>query len=227
MIFLFPGQGSQHVGMGRRLYERQPSFRHWFDRCAELLRPHIGVDLREALFAEKEESQEAAQRLEQTRLAQPALFAVEVALAKVLMEWGIRPAAMIGHSLGEYVAAYLAGVFSLEDALRLVAVRGELMQSMPGGVMLSVLLPAEEAVSWLGAGLSVAAVNAPDMCVISGQCEDMEALQQRLGEAGVGCRQLHTSHAFHSPSMDPSCRCSSMRWQRQAWVLLRSSTFQT
>jgi amino acid adenylation domain-containing protein/non-ribosomal peptide synthase protein (TIGR01720 family) len=206
VFFLFPGQGSQHPGMGAELYRSEPVFREEVDRCAKLLRPRLGLDLRQVLYPEGdpegEDPQRAAERLRQTALAQPALFVVEYALARLWMSWGVRPEAMLGHSVGEYVAACLAGVFSLEDALRLVAERGRLMQEMAGGSMLAVSLPEAEVRPLLG-GLSLAAVNGPSMCVVSGEPGEVEDLAARLGERGVQVRRLHTSHAFHSAAMDP------------------------
>jgi hypothetical protein len=150
VAFLFPGQGAQYVDMGKELYESEPTFRKYTDQCAGLLLPHLGLDLREVLYPEAAQSESAAWQLEQTWLTQPALFAVEYALAQVWLEWGVQPQAMIGHSLGEYVAACLAGVFSLEDALTLVAARGRLMQAQPGGAMLAVGLSEAAAREWLG-----------------------------------------------------------------------------
>src|SRR5207237_6823027 len=138
VVFLFPGQGSQHTGMGRGLYESEEVFRRELDTCAEILRPRIGCDLHDLLCPPEDGREDAGRALRETRLAQPALFAVEYSLARLWMSWGVAPWAMIGHSLGEYVAACLAGVFSLEDALDLVAARGELLQALPPGAMLSV-----------------------------------------------------------------------------------------
>ena len=143
------------------------------------------------------------EKLNQTYMTQPALFVIEYALAKLWMEWGIKPQAMIGHSIGEYVAACLAGVFSLEDALGLVAARGRLMQSMPGGSMLSVGLAEDVVISLLGAELSLAAVNGPGMCVVAGLVEAVDQLERQLTDQGVACQRLPTSHAFHSAMMEP------------------------
>ncbi|HEY7771271.1 type I polyketide synthase [Longimicrobium sp.] len=196
-VFLFPGQGAQYAGMARGLYEREPVFRQELDRCAELLRPHLGLDLREAIFSDD------ADRLTQTALTQPALFAVEYALAKQWMAWGIVPESMVGHSVGEYVAACLAGVFSLEDALALVAERGRLMQSLPPGSMLAIPLPAAEVEPALGGSISIATINAPDRCVVSGPGDEIARLEAELAARGIQAKRVETSHAFHSPMMDP------------------------
>ncbi|HSK75390.1 MAG TPA: amino acid adenylation domain-containing protein, partial [Thermoanaerobaculia bacterium] len=205
VAFLFPGQGAQHPGMGRELYDEEPVFRSEIDASAGRLLPLLGRDLRELLFPEPERREEAARELRQTRFAQPALFAVELALARLWISWGIRPDALIGHSVGEYVAACLAGVLSPEDALALVAARGELMQGLPPGAMLSVELPEGEALAEIAAAprLSLAAVNGPGQCVVSGPAEAIGALAARLAERGVPSRSLHTSHAFHSEMMEP------------------------
>ncbi|QSQ25694.1 type I polyketide synthase [Pyxidicoccus parkwayensis] len=203
VVFLFPGQGSQYVDMARGLHAHERVFREQVDRCAQLLRPHLGLDLRDVLYPRAEKREEAQHALEQTRLAQPALFTVEYALAKQWESWGLKPEACLGHSLGEYVAACLAGVFSLEDALALVARRGALMQSLPPGAMLSAALSETDLAPLLGADLSIAAVNAPGWCVVSGPETAVEALRATLDARGIRCRRLHTSHAFHSAMMDP------------------------
>ncbi|HEX5758509.1 MAG TPA: acyltransferase domain-containing protein, partial [Thermoanaerobaculia bacterium] len=207
VAFLLPGQGAQHPGMGAELYAAEPVFRAALDRCCELLRPELGLDLRALLHPPAAADREAAaRRLEQTAIAQPALFAVEVALAELWSSWGVRPQAMLGHSLGEYVAAYLAGVFSLEDGLRLMAARGRIMQALPAGAMLGVPLDEEEVQEFLGGQdeLSLAAVNAPSACVVSGPAERVAALEAALARRGVEARRLRTSHAFHSRMMEPA-----------------------
>lgn len=202
-VFLFPGQGAQYPGMGRELYDDEPAFRENVDRCCEILRPLLGLDLRRTLFPHPEEMAEAGRHLEQTALAQPALFVIEHSLARLWMDRGVRPRAMLGHSLGEYVAACLAGVFSLEDALALVAERGRLMQALPAGAMLAVPLPEEEVLPLLGPELSLAAVNGPARAVVSGPEEAVAALEAELARRGAAGRRLHTSHAFHSGMMEP------------------------
>ncbi len=204
VAFLFPGQGSQHVGMGRALYDAEPVFRAEVDRCAALLVPHLGgKDLRDVLYPKAGTPEENERTLARTELTQPALFVLEYATARLWMSWGVKPAAMLGHSIGEYVAACLAGVFSLEHALQLVAARGRLMQSLPSGAMLAVPLSEDEVRPYLGTELSLAAVNSPMQCVVSGPHEAVERVRRLLEEAGVRSHVLATSHAFHSSMMDP------------------------
>ncbi|MBW4609141.1 MAG: acyltransferase domain-containing protein [Hassallia sp. WJT32-NPBG1] len=198
VVFMFPGQGSQYADMGRELYENQPIFREQVDYCAELLKPHLGLDLRSVLYPNATPTPE----LTQTAIAQPALFVIEYALAQLWMSWGVHPEAMIGHSIGEYVAATLAGVFTLEDALAAIATRARLMQQLPQGAMLSVRLGESEVQSLLGAELSLAGSNTPSACIVSGATEAIDKLEQELQQKGIGCRRLHTSHAFHSQMMD-------------------------
>ncbi|ARU63631.1 hypothetical protein CBW65_23395 [Tumebacillus avium] len=203
VVFLFPGQGAQYVNMGLELYREEPVFREQIDFCADALRSAIGVDLREVLYPAADKAEEASELLRQTYITQPALFVIEYALAKLWMELGVQPDAMLGHSIGEYVAAVLAGVMSLEDALKLVAVRGKLMQSLPAGTMLAVPLAEADVLPLLGEGLSLAAVNGPQACVVAGTFAAMEVLEQKLQAQEVECRRLVTSHAFHSAMMDP------------------------
>ncbi len=208
IVYLFSGQGSQYPGMGRDLYESEEVFRAAVDRCAEALRGRLGgpegkeLDLRDLLFPGEADG-EAAARLDRTAFTQPALFAVEYALAEVWTSWGIAPRAMIGHSIGEYAAACRAGVFSLADALSVVAERGRLMQALPPGSMLAVPLSAAELEGMLEGPVSLAAVNAPERSVVSGPPDAIDRLAARLAERSVPCRPLHTSHAFHSPMMEP------------------------
>jgi acyl transferase domain-containing protein len=201
VVFMFPGQGSQYVNMARGLYQDEPSFREELDACAELLREPLGCDIRELLFP-AEPSPEASERLTRTSIAQSALFVIEYSLARLLMSWGVTPAAMIGHSLGELVAACLAGVFTLEDALRLVALRGQLMEQMPHGTMAAVPLAADRVMRELEPELSLAAANSPMLSVISGTPEAVDRFVAARSREGVECRRLHTSHAFHSALME-------------------------
>jgi len=203
VAFMFTGQGSQYVNMALELYQIESIFREQVDHCAELLIPYLGLDLRDVLYPREAQAAEATEKLNQTFISQPALFVIDYALARLWMEWGVLPQTMIGHSIGEYVAACLAGVFSLQEALSLAAARGLLMQELPGGAMLAVPLPENEVGPLLGRELYLAAINAPTRCVVSGPSEAVDRLERRLTEQGVSCRRLHTSHAFHSALMDP------------------------
>jgi amino acid adenylation domain-containing protein len=203
VVFMFPGQGAQYANMSLELYQTELEFQEQIDRCCELLKSHLSCDLRDILYPRNEEVESASQRLKQTLVAQPALFVIEYALAKLIMSWGVIPAALVGHSIGEYVAACLAGVFSLEDALALVAARGRLMQDLPAGSMLAVSVSEEEIAPLLNERLSLAAVNSPSLCVVSGETEAVKVLEGELSNKDVACRLLHTSHAFHSRMMDP------------------------
>lgn len=219
LCFLFPGQGAQYAGMGKQLYATEAVFRDIVDQCAEILKKHLSRDIRELLFPAEKQVAKANEQLDQTAFTQPALFTIEYALAKLLMAWGLKPDAMLGHSIGEYVAACLADVLSLEDALVLVAARGQLMQEMPKGSMVGVLLPQEEIsqileeVSRLLTNvenlmprkklLSLAAINSPSTCVVSGPTTAIGLLERTLETKGVPFSPLRTSHAFHSAMMDP------------------------
>ena len=200
VALMFPGQGSQYAGMGAELYRAEPVFRETVDQCAELLRGELGLDIRDVMFATGDEAQE---RLVQTAMAQPALFVVEYALAQLWQSWGVVPSAMIGHSIGEYVAAAVAQVLTLPDALRVVAARGRLMQAMPAGTMLAVQIAEAECREMLPDGLSVAAVNGPGSCVVAGPAGAVEEFAQSLAQADIASRPLRASHAFHSAMMEP------------------------
>lgn len=201
LVFMFPGQGSQYPQMARELYAGEPVYRRAVDLCCEILKPRLDLDLRSQLYPSNGGAD--PERLSTTLLAQPAIFTVEYALAQLLASWGLRPAAMIGHSVGEFAAACLAGVFSLEDALSLVATRGRMMQDLPGGAMLAVRLPDAEITALARSGVSVAAINAPGMSVLAGPFDAVEALEAELARREVTHRRLQTSHAFHSSMIDP------------------------
>jgi acyl transferase domain-containing protein len=253
IAFMFPGQGAQHPQMAAGLYQSEAIFRMWVDRCATLLKPLLGLDVREIIFGGSGTStidesgrgtiyraldpsdtgtiyraldpsdtgtiyraptndtssassfvlRPSSALLDQTQYAQPALFVIEYALAQLWMEWGVRPAALIGHSLGEYVAACLAGVFLLEDALALVTTRGRLMQELPPGAMLNVSLAEDKLRPRLGPQMALAAVNGPEQCVVSGPAGAIEILQQQLADQGIAHRRLAATRAFHSQMMDP------------------------
>ena len=204
VAFMFPGQAAQRVSMGSGLYLAEKRFRETVNFCSTFLASRLGLDLRRLLFPEPSNTPSARTQLKQTSCAQPALFTLEYALAQLWLDWGVRPEAMIGHSIGEYVAACLAGVFTLEEALGLVAARGRLMQGLPRGSMLAVRLGEEAIAPLLGQDLSLAAANGPSLCVIAGPAEAIEVLQQQLTGQGIGSRLLETSHAFHSRMMDPA-----------------------
>lgn len=203
VVFLFPGQGSQYSGMTRELYASEEVFRNIVDHCCRLLESSWGLDLRTYLFPQSMQAPTSTDLLEQTAFAQPALFVIEYALARLWMSWGIKPQVLLGHSIGEYVAACLAEVFSLEDALSLVAMRGKLIQQLPAGQMLSVALSYSDLQNMMPADLDIAAVNSSSWCVVSGPAERVQVFHTRLLADGVETRLLHTSHAFHSAMMEP------------------------
>jgi acyl transferase domain-containing protein/thioesterase domain-containing protein/acyl carrier protein/protein-L-isoaspartate O-methyltransferase len=210
VVFMFSGQGAQYVNMGLELYQTESVFREQVDRCAEFLKPLMGLDLRNVLYPTIQippnpplETPTARGDLKQTTITQPALFVIEYALAQLWISWGIQPKAMIGHSIGEYVAACLAGVFTLEEALTLVAARGQLMQSIPPGTMLAVPLSEDEIRPLLPENIDLSAINIPSQCVVSGTIEVVEQFANKMAKQGLECQRLQTSHAFHSEMMSP------------------------
>jgi len=221
VAFLFPGLGDHYPNMARGLYEAEPVFRAEVDRCAEILRPLLGMDVRELLFPGeapsdaapsggfdlkrmlgRDEPDAAAGELDRTELAQPAVFVIDYALAKLWMSFGIVPAAVIGHSLGEYAAACIAGILTLEDALALVADRARIIQALPGGAMLAVSLSADEVAPWLSNDVALAAVNAPGLTVLAGPEAAIEDVRVALEEDGRVARRLPTTHAFAAGRLD-------------------------
>ncbi|HEV2146073.1 MAG TPA: aminotransferase class III-fold pyridoxal phosphate-dependent enzyme [Longimicrobiaceae bacterium] len=223
VAFMIPGLGLHHPNMGRGLYEHEPVYREAVDRCVAVLEPVLGADLREVLFPPGSEEpaaaggwdlrrlldregggeDTAAARLNQTRFAHPAAFVTAYGLARLWTSWGVRPRALIGHSLGEYVAACLAGVFRLEDALHMVALRARLIDELPEGAMLAVLLPPDEVRPLLHGSLGIGAVNTPESCVVSGPAGAVAELETALAARDVVCSRLPTRHAFHSREMEP------------------------
>ncbi|MET0400085.1 MAG: type I polyketide synthase, partial [Longimicrobiaceae bacterium] len=227
VAFLFPGVGDHYGQMARGLYETEPVFRREIDRCAEILRGLTGEDVRDALFPGEPAPEQGAlpgaggvatvdlrgmlgrgapapaDPLGRTQLAHPAVFVVEYALARTWMSWGVKPDAMIGHSLGEYAAAAVAGVFPLEDALALLAERARLISELPGGAMLAVPMDPPALRPRLRGALALAAHNAPGLCTVSGPEDEVAALEAELRAEGVVCRRLNAEHAFHSPAMEP------------------------
>ena len=203
VAFMFPGQAAQFSNMGLDIYRDEQTFREIVDSCCHKLEQQIGFDLRGVLFPSEEGAPTANERLSQTSVTQPTIFVFEYALAQLWIKWGLCPEAMIGHSVGEYVAACLAGVLSLDDALTLVAERGRLMQEMPRGSMIAVRLDENEVQQYLDGELSLAAVNGPSSCVVAGPIGSIADLQIRLEKKRITCKLLSTSHAFHSKMMEP------------------------
>jgi amino acid adenylation domain-containing protein len=205
LVFCFPGQGVQTIGMGKRLYQTEPVFRQHFDECDAKLLPLLGESLLSVVYA-AEPTLEATATLNQTVYAQPAIFAFEYAMAQLWLSWGITPAAMVGHSVGEYVAACLSGVITLDDALKLIAARCRLMQNLPTGSMLAVR--AEEAIvssliTSTNVEIDIAAINSPRLCVVSGSDQAIQTFITHLDAKKIAHRKLATSHAFHSRMLDP------------------------
>lgn len=198
IIFMFSGQGSQCINMGRKLYESEPNFKLHVEQCLSIIKNMPLNDF------SAEDFLGCTEKINQTVIAQPALFIIEYALAKYLINLGIKPVAMIGHSIGEYVAACLSGVFSLEDALKIIILRGKLLQNLPQGKMLSVLLSNSQIQTYVDEyQLDIAAINTPDSCVVSGKCEKIEKLTRKLDSQEIPYKHLNTSHAFHSQMLDP------------------------
>ncbi|MBN8820561.1 MAG: amino acid adenylation domain-containing protein [Spirosoma sp.] len=201
-VMLFPGQGAQYLNMGRELYENESVYRQAIDTCADELMTHLGLDIRQVLYPDTIDV-DATNRLKNTQYTQPALFVTEYALARLWQSWGIEPTVFCGHSIGEFVAAHLAGVFTLSDVLALIAARGRLISELPGGSMLSVRLDVESVSAMLPPALSLAAVNSRQLCVVAGPNDAITLFAGQLNERGIANRLLETSHAFHSAMLDP------------------------
>ena len=202
VVFMIPGGGAQYAGMGRELYETEPVYRDAVDECCKLVDSSLGLDLRTVMFPDGD-LDEGSKRLERPSVALPALFTTGYAMAKLLESWGITPAAMIGHSAGEYVAACLADVITLQDGLALVALRGRLFEKLPVGAMLSVSLPEADTRARLPAGLSIAAINSPNLCVVSGPIALIDEIEAALTRDDVDSLRVHIDVAAHSSMLEP------------------------
>ncbi|RYF19367.1 MAG: aminotransferase class III-fold pyridoxal phosphate-dependent enzyme, partial [Flavobacteriales bacterium] len=202
LIFSFPGQGAQFLNMGLDLYREEPIYKAAIDECANLLTDLLDKDIREVIFEETELTAAGAQ-LKNTKYTQPALFVTSYALAQLWMSWGVMPTAFIGHSVGEYVAAHFAGIFSLTDALKLVSIRGLMISKLPNGSMLSIRHDADEISKLLTDDLAIAAINSSMLCVVAGPTEQIADFSQLLDKKEIANKPLFTSHAFHSSMMDP------------------------
>ena len=239
VAFLFPGGGAQYATMGAQLYETEAVYRGAFDECLSQLQPTLAKEIRSLCFAGRTEAAAASARLESPSLSLPALFATEYAVAKQLASWGVVPAALIGHSAGEYAAACIAGVLGVGDAIRLVALRGQLFETLPDGGMLSVALTEEAARPLLGAELSFAAINAPSLCVLSGPVAAIARAQEELSRRDVECTRIHIRVAAHSAMLEPILDefgrfCRTIRFQPPsvpfvsnltgAWIADREAT---
>lgn len=202
VVFMFPGQGSQYVRMGENFYHQSLIFRRHMDECARILQPLLGRDLREVLYPAVGDEEASTEILRNTRFTQPALFSLGYSLAQLWQSWGIKPTALMGHSIGEFAAACVGGVFSLDSGLKMIAERGRAMQALPGGSMMSVGLPGSEVQTLLWGDMAVGSYNGPKLCVVAGPDNQVAQLQEKLEAQDIVCRHLHTSHAFHSPMMD-------------------------
>jgi phthiocerol/phenolphthiocerol synthesis type-I polyketide synthase E len=203
VVFMFSGQGSQYATMSLDLYRNEPIFKRQIERCARLMHDDLNFDIQDLLYPKPEKREWADRQLQRTEFAQPILFALELSIANVWINWGVEPQAMIGHSLGEYVAAHLAGLLNLHEAIELVVERGRLMQAMEEGSMLAVALPEDETKAILPSGLDIAAINVHTQTVVSGPSDIIANFSEQLTAQGIQSQILNTSHAFHSAMMDP------------------------
>lgn len=203
LVFMFPGQGNQFVNMGLELYQNIPEFKECVDYCSNLIKPFIGIDIRNVIFPSEGNYEKSREKIEDTYITQPAIFIISYALANTLQNYGIKPDKLIGHSVGEYVAAVISGVMSLEDALKSVAFRGKLVFGLPQGSMLAVLMSEEDLLKILPKELSIAVINSPELVVVSGETKHIESFGEKLKNEKVFNKKLSTSHAFHSKMMEP------------------------